>query len=139
MKKLVAVILLLALIMPAAALGDDSIAGKWSFFWDKRYVNDKSDVIFINMDLILLENHFAFLITSSIPKDKLNFVIDEPPAKGTWMPDEGNEGYIFYINNAYPPVQYPMELDANGRLVLKFSDSAVYPFVKTQSYEGVVQ
>ena len=134
MKKFVAIILLLALIAPAAALADDPIVGKWSFFWDRRDIND--DILLINMDLIILNNHASFLIISRVKDGDKNFITEEPSARGLCMQDENGE-YSLHIFNAFPVVQYPIEFDEEGRLLLKFSDTAVYPFVRTQSYEGV--
>jgi hypothetical protein len=134
MKKLITIILLLALIAPAVSMADDTISGKWSFFWDRRNMND--DILLINMDLIILSNNASFLIISRVKRGEKTFYTEEPTAVGTCMPDDDG-GYTLYINNAFPPVQYPIELDDEGRLLLKFDDNVVYPFIRTQSYEGV--
>lgn len=132
MKRWLCLIFILV-FLPVAALADDPISGKWSFFWDTRvdHADESTGMIFVSIDLILLENHFAFLIMTHVSPDDRNFVLDDPIARGSWSPEGDNE-YILRMGLTDP--FHPMTLKEDGRLYLQMSEHAIYPFTKTQNY-----
>lgn len=141
-KKLIIAILILALILPAAALMEeaetDPIVGKWSFYWDTRPMNEKYNngkplMVFLvqSMDLYFFSDNVAYMTMASLNKSG-SFEQEWPAMDGVWMKTGDNE----YIAN-FHGTTYKITFDENGRLMLPMTDKISYPLVKTPFYDYI--
>lgn len=139
MKKLVAVVLLLALIVPTVAFARDpaSVCGKWSFYWDTRpmnetYNNGKPMMSFLvqSMDLYVYDDNTAYLTMASINKSG-KFKQEWPAMDGVWM--FSGDKFIFVFNGS----KYNAKFDTQGRLLLYMVEDTPYPMYRTPDYDFI--
>jgi len=143
MKKLLTIILILALAVPAAALMDEEteiIVGKWSFYWDTRpmnaeYNNGKPIMEFLvhSMDLYFYSDNTAYMTMASMDKSG-KFKQEWPAMDGVWMKTGDNE----YTAN-FHGTTYKISFDENDRLLLPMTDKVSYPFVKIPFYDYITE
>ena len=140
MKRLITVILLLALAMPATAsmegTKNEIIIGKWSFYWDtipmnNEYNNGKPMMKFLvhSMDLYFFDDNIAYMTMASTDTSGA-FKQEWPAMDGVWMKTGDNK----YTAN-FHGTSYKITFDENGRLLLPMTDKISYPFVKTPFYD----
>lgn len=140
MKRLIAIILILALAVPAVALMEenetDQIIGKWTFYWDTRPMNEEynngkpiMDFLVHSMDLYFFADNVAYMTMASMNKSG-NFRQEYPAMDGVWMKTKDNE----YTAN-FHGTTYKISFDGSGRLLLPMTDKVSYPFVKTPFYD----
>ena len=141
MKKLITIILILALAVPAVAMAKDpaSICGKWSFYWDTRpmneeYNNGKPMMSFLvqSMDLYVYEDNTAYLTMASVKRSG-EFYQEWPAMSGVWT--FTGKGFTFMLGNN----KYNAEFDTNGRLLLYMVEDVPYPMYKTPGYDFMAE
>jgi len=100
MKKLLTVILILAIAMPAAVLaenagrniGTNSVFGKWTLYFDAREYNKTSaypmDFDIQSIDLYIFENGSCYIVPFEIKNGTMTQTL---PVSGIWI---GNESEI---------------------------------------------
>ena len=142
MKKLITIILLLALIVPASAFAvdPDPICGKWSFYWDTRpmnetYNNGKPMMSFLVLshDLYVYDDNTAYYSMAQIDTSG-QFKQYYPAMDGVWTKTDANK-YVFVINGK----KYEAEIDKDNRLLLYTIQDVPYPFYKITSYDYVTE
>lgn len=137
MKKLITVILILALLLPAAALADsEQFLGRWCYYWDTRpmneeYNNGKPMMSFLvnNYDFYIYEDGTLYMVAASITKDN-KFKLNYPQADGLWIDNGDGTITIRVANNTYKA-----KLDENGRLLVYMVKDIPYPYYKVPSYD----
>ena len=141
MKKLITIILILALAVPAVASAKDpaSICGKWSFYWDTRPMNDeynngKPMMSFLvqSMDMYVYDNYTAFLTMASMDKSG-KFTQQYPAMDGVWLFLGGKYKFVFNGNH------YQAEFDTQGRLLFYMVEDVPYPMYKTPGYDFMAE
>lgn len=135
MKKLIAVLLILVLFLPSAVLADDSIAGKWSFYWNvvDEPSDNLGDLVLMNIDLVLFSNHFASFVSYTIRHGDQNVVFDDP-GRGFWFHVDGNEYYVQFGEK-----RYTLILVDDMHLDFYMKENSVSPLTRLPSYKPVVE
>lgn len=97
MKKLLTIILILALLLPAAALaenggrniGNNSVFGKWTLYFDAREYNKTAlypmDFDIQSIDLYVFENGSCFIVPFEIKNGSMSQML---PLSGIWIGSE---------------------------------------------------
>ena len=137
MKKLLALILIIALLLPAAALADsEQYLGRWCYYWDTRqmneeYNNGKPMMSFLinNYDLYIFEDGTVYMVSASITKDN-KFKLNYPEADGLWVDNGDGTITIRVLSHTYKA-----EMDEKGRLLVYMVDDIAYPYYKIPSYD----
>ena len=139
MKKLIALFLILAVLLPSASLAgdvEDALCGRWCFYWDTRpmneeYNNGKPMMSFLinNYDLFIYEDGTLSFVSSNVDTTGF-FNLDYPAADGLWTATDPDHITITLLNNSYP-----CRLDENGRLLFYMVSNLPYPFIKIPSYD----
>ena len=138
MKKLIAIILILSMLLPAAALAEDQdpIIGKWSFYWDTRPMNEKynngkpmMDFLIHSMDLYFLENNIAYMTMAKMDKSE-SFKQEWPAMDGVWLMTESGK----YVAN-FKGTKYKIEFDDNDRLMFYMTEKVPYPFTRIPIFD----
>ena len=130
MKKLIAVILILALLLPAAALADP--AGMWSFYWDARELNEslgsKNRMSFDIQcyNLYLFDDGSAYMSSCDVLNGKANFSLGA--LSGVWIGD--NNDMTIRVGDQ----TYKAWIDEEDRLFLKMTDKMAFIFTRISSY-----
>lgn len=133
MKKLIAVLLILVLFLPSAVLADDSLAGKWSFYWNSvdEPFDSLGDLVIMNIDLVLLSNHFASFVSYSAHRGDKNVVFDDP-GRGFWFHVDGNEYYVELGGK-----RYTLILVDDTHLNFYMRENSVTPLTRLPSFKPV--
>ena len=141
MKKLLAVFLILALLLPVASFADsvkDELCGRWCFYWDTRpmnetYNNGKPMMSFlINCyDFYIFEDG-TFRWTSAHMDTDGSFELNYPAVTGLWAAVSRDRIILTAMGNTYN-----CSLDDHGRLLFYMVDDLPYPFVKVPSYDFI--
>ena len=135
MKKLITIILILA-ILPAAALSEESAAspvGMWSFYWDARELNEslgsKNRMSFDIQcyNLYIFDDGSAYMTSGNIRDGKTDFSMGA--LSGIWIGD-ANEMTIRVGNQTYKAW-----INESDRLFLKMTDSMAFIFTRISSYD----
>ena len=140
MKKLLAIILIVALLLPFSAFADDSVndelCGRWCFYWDTRpmnetYNNGKPMMSFLvsNYDFYIYEDGTMSFVSSMVNTDG-SFSLNYPAVDGLWIATDADHITIRTMNRTLPA-----RLDASGRLLVYFVEDIPYPFIKVPSYD----
>lgn len=140
MRKLITIILILAMLLPAAALAEDPdpILGRWCMYWDTRpmneqYNNGKPMMSFLVLDynLYLYEDNVLYFTSSSMKKDG-TFKEEWPAYEGFWL-NKGDGKYSVKLLSG----TYDAEFDENGRLLVYMTKDVPYPFIRIPSYDFI--
>ena len=134
MKKLLTIILAMALILPTVSMADSpKITGKWSCYLDwtqfKQNVQDVMDDSLLVYDLYLFEDGTAYLTAMNIPKKTKQPVFQEGALSGTWT---GDASYIKI--NIVPGDTWPAKITDDGYLVMYMTDAGMV-FVRVDTTE----
>jgi hypothetical protein len=137
MKKLITIILILALLLPVAVLAeDDPIVGKWSFYWDTRPMNEQynngkplTSFLVNSMDLYFFADGTAYM-TMAYMDTAGKFTQEYPAIDGVWMASGDGE----YVAN-FHGVKYRITFDSEGFLRLYMKENLAYPFIHVPFYD----
>ena len=121
MKRLITIILILALAVPAAALADfkggastATVFGKWSVYFDVREINktllQKADFDIRAIDLYIFENGSCYISTFEIKDGTLS---PNTTISGIWIGDEKD------ITMRFGEQVYKASIDYVGVLTLQ--------------------
>lgn len=136
MKKLIAVILLLAMTLPAAALSEEPVAspdGMWSFYWDARELNEslgsKNRMSFDIQcyNLYIFDDGSAYMTSVDIRDGKTDFSMGA--LSGIWIGDAS--GMTVRVGDR----TYKAWIDESDRLFLKMTDRMAFIFTRIPSYD----
>lgn len=139
MKKLIALILILAVLLPVSALAgdvEDAVCGRWCFYWDTRPMNEKYNFgkpmmsfLILNYDLYLYEDG-TLSFTSVVIDKNGTFKLSYPAADGLWTAADADHITIRTMSSTYQGL-----IDENGRLLVYMVEDIPYPFLKVPSYD----
>lgn len=140
MKKLFAVLLIVALLLPFSVLADspDVLCGRWVFYWDTRPMNETYNngnpmmsFLTLSYDLFFHEDGSLSMVSASMDKSG-KFTLQYPAADGLWMVSPEGDVTIRTLNNTFKA-----RLDDAGRLLVYFTEEVPYPFIKVASYDFI--
>lgn len=143
MKKLLSVVLILALLLPVSALAgdvEDALCGRWCFYWDTKpmnetYNNGKPMMSFLieNYDFYIYEDGTMSFTAASVDKNGY-FKLNYPAAEGLWMATDLDHITVRVMNNTYQ-----CRIDEKGRLLVYMVEDLPYPFIKVPSYDFIAE
>ena len=141
MKKLITIVLIFALAVPAVAMAKDpsDVCGKWSFYWDTRPMNEKYNngkmmmsFLVQSLDLYVYDDNTAYLTMASMDKDG-KFTQQYPAMSGVWV--FTGKQYTFMINGK----KYEAAFDTKGRLLFYMTPGIPYPMYRTENYDFILE
>lgn len=136
MKKLIALLLILAMV-PAAALADDSIAGKWSCYFDvtkttpeEQKVMDASLIVY---DLYLMEDGTAYMASATMMKTEKKPDFSYGALSGVWLSDNGS--IVIRVSDS----TYKASIDDDGYMLVYFTKNLPLPFVRIDTTDKMLE
>lgn len=129
MKRLITIILILALALPAAALADP--VGMWSFYWDARELNESLGSNRMSFDiesynLYLFDDGSAYMSNCDVVNGKANFSLGA--LSGVWVGDDTE------LTIRVGDQTYKAWIDENDRLFLKMTSNIAFIFTRISSF-----
>ena len=138
MKRLFCLLFAFVLVLPSIGLAgdlEDTICGRWCYYWDTRPMNEKYNngkpmmsFLVNNYDFYLYEDGTMYFVSASIDKNG-KFKLNYPAADGLWTANSADDITIRTMKNTYHA-----KLDEGGRLLVYMVDDIAYPFIHIPSY-----
>ena len=137
MKKLISLLLILAMVASVSALADP--VGMWSFCWDARELNEQLGTHRMAFDcqmynLYLFDDGSAYMTNANVTNGKTDFSYGA--LDGVWLGDSSS--FVVRVGTQ----TYKSWIDDSDRLFLQMTDSMAFIFSRIPNYdyhEGMIK
>lgn len=134
MKKLISVILIVALVFPAIAVSEDVkdlLCGKWSFYWDitkmPAAVQKVLDNSLVSYELYFFDNNAVYMTEMHRLKNSDVPTFSYGALSGLWM-GEADDLTVMIKDKVYKA-----EINENGNLLFYMTSKIAFHFVRVDS------